>query len=178
MRNDSREPGQWDHQKAATPAGQEKRCGPLTKEEVNLFLDACSTHSPEHYPFCIRCAFRTGVRLGELLGLQWGDVDWHGKFIRVPRSCKLGRLTPTKTGKVRRVDMSDQLLESLKALQVERKREALKSGVGEVFETIFHRGGKHREQNYILRVFKRLLARWACGKSVFMTFATPLPVCS
>lgn len=72
---------------------------PLTKEEVNLFLDACSIHTPEHYPFFI-CAFRTGMRLGELLGLQWGDVDWNGKFICVSRSYKLGRLTSTKTGKV------------------------------------------------------------------------------
>jgi integrase len=42
---------------------------------------------------------------------------------------------------------------------VHRKREALKDGQGEIREVIFHRGGKHREQNYICRVFKRLLTR-------------------
>ncbi len=130
---------------------------PLTGEEVALFLDTCSAHS-EHYPFFL-CALRTGMRLGELLGLQWGDVDWNGKFIRVSRSYKLGRLTPTKTGKVRRVDMSNQLLETLKALQVDRKREALASGAGEVISTIFHRDGKPMEQNQIRRVFKRLLVK-------------------
>jgi integrase len=131
---------------------------PLTGDEVALFLDTCSMHSPEHYPFFL-CAFRTGMRLGELLGLQWGDVDRNGKFIRVSRSYKLGRLTPTKTGKVRRVDMSDQLLEALRALHVAPKKEALGSGTGEVIETIFHRGGKHMEQNHIRRVFKRLLVK-------------------
>ncbi len=131
---------------------------PLTGEEVSLFLNACSTHNPEHYPFFI-CAFRTGMRLGELLGLRWGDVDFHGKFIRVSRSYKLGRLTPTKTGKIRRVDMSDQLLETLKSLHVARKKEAMKTGAGEVIEVIFHRGGKPMEQNYIRRVFKRLLIK-------------------
>jgi integrase len=131
---------------------------PLTKEEVTLFLDACSTHNPEHYPFFL-CAFRTGMRLGELLGLQWGDVDWHGQFIRVSRSYKLGRLTPTKTGKVRRVDMSDHLLETLKALYVVRKREAIKSGKGKIVDTIFHRAGKPMEQNYIRRAFKSLLVK-------------------
>jgi integrase len=131
---------------------------PLTGEEVSLFLATCSTHSPEHYPFFI-CAFRTGMRLGELLGLQWGDVDFHWKFIRVSRSYKLGRLTPTKTGKIRRVDMSDQLLETLKAVHVARKKEAMRSGTGEIIETLFHRGGKPMEQNYIRRVFKRLLAK-------------------
>lgn len=131
---------------------------PLTGEEVALFLGTCSTHSPEHYPFFL-CAFRTGMRLGELLGLQWSDVDGYGKFIKVSRSYKLGALTPTKTGKVRRVDMSDQLIETLKALHGDRKREALGSGTGEVIETIFHRGGKHMEQNHIRRVFKRLLVK-------------------
>jgi integrase len=96
------------------------------------------------------------MRLGELLGLQWGDVDLHGKFIRVNRSYTLGRLTPTKTGKIRRVDISNQLLHTVKALHVAPKKAALKSGVGEVVETIFHRGGKHVEQNHIRRVFKRL----------------------
>ena len=131
---------------------------PLNGDEVALFLDTCSTYGPEHYPFFL-CALRTGMRLGELLGLQWGDVDWNGKFIRVGRSYKLGRLTPTKTGKPRHVDMSNQLLETLKVLHVARKREALKDGRGEVLETIFHRDGKHMEQNQIRRVFKRLLVK-------------------
>jgi integrase len=131
---------------------------PLTGEEVALFLDTCSPHRPEYYPFFL-CALRTGMRLGELLGLQWGDVDFHGKFIRVSRSYKLGRLTPTKTGKIRRVDMSNELLDTFKALYLARKKEALKSGVGEVVETIFHRGCKPMEQNYIRRVFKRLLTK-------------------
>lgn len=55
--------------------------------------------------------------------------------------------------------MSDHLLKTLKALQVARKKEALKSGLGEIVETIFHRNGKFMEQNYIRRVFKRLLAK-------------------
>jgi integrase len=131
---------------------------PLTWEEVTLFLDTCLTQSPEHYPFFL-CSLRTGMRLGELLGLQWGDIDWHGKSIRVSRSYKLGRLTPTKTGKVRRVDMSDQLFETLQTLNVVRKKEAMQSGTGEIIESIFHRGGKPMEQNYIRRVFKRLLIK-------------------
>jgi len=131
---------------------------PLTKEEVAVFLETCQTHAPEHYPFFLT-AFRTGLRLGELLGLQWADVDWHGRFIRVSRSYKTGRLTPTKTGKVRRVDMSDYLIDVLKTLYTARKREALKEGKGEVSGFIFHRSGKPMEQNHIRRVFKRLLAK-------------------
>jgi hypothetical protein len=58
-----------------------------------------------------------------------------------------------------RNSVSDQLIEALKDLYTKRKREALQEGRGEVLETVFHRGGKHMEQNYIRRVFKRLLTR-------------------
>lgn len=131
---------------------------PLIGDEIHLFLSTCQDKTPEYYHFFL-CAFRTGMRLGEVLALHWGDVDWHGKFIQVQRSYKLGRITPTKTGKVRRVDMSDQLIEGLRSLHGLRKKEALKGGQGEVNDIIFHRAGKYMEQNYIRRVFKRLLMR-------------------
>jgi len=70
----------------------------MTYDEVEQFLNTCSKHLPEYYLFFL-CAFRTGMRLGELLGLHWGDVDWHGKFIKVQRSFKRGRIDKTKTGK-------------------------------------------------------------------------------
>jgi integrase len=28
---------------------------------------------------------RTGMRIGEALGLQWGDIDFNGRFIEVKR---------------------------------------------------------------------------------------------
>jgi integrase len=130
---------------------------PLTREEVEHFLDTCLKHFHSFYPFFL-CAFRTGMRLGELLGLRWGDVDWQGKFIRVTRSYKVGKMSPTKTGKFRRVDMSDQLAEALKALLTQRKREALETG-RPVVDTIFHKDRKPMEQNFARVTFKRVLAK-------------------
>jgi integrase len=72
-----------------------KEIEPLNKKEVQLFLEKCQQDRPEYYPFFM-IAFRTGMRLGELLALQWRDVDWHGKFVRVNKSFKRGRITPTK----------------------------------------------------------------------------------
>ena len=139
---------------------QDKRehLSPLTPEEVSLFLKTCDEHFREYYPFFL-CAFRTGMRLGELLALQYGDVDWNGKFIEVKRSYKLGRLSPTKTGKARRVDMSDHLIETLQGLLTIRKKEGFQMGLGEAVEGIFYRQGIPMEQNYIRRVFKRILQR-------------------
>jgi integrase len=99
------------------------------------------------------------MRLGELLALQWGDVDWNRKFIEVNRSYKLGRLSPTKTGKARRVDMSDHLIETLQGLLTIRKKEGFQMGLGEAVEGIFYRQGAPMEQNYIRRVFKRILQK-------------------
>jgi integrase len=41
---------------------------PLTREEAARFLTAARTHFPRAYPLFL-CALRTGLRLGELLGL-------------------------------------------------------------------------------------------------------------
>jgi integrase len=140
------------------PHNQKREIDPLRHEEVALFLETCSKFYPEHYPFFLT-AFRTGMRLGELLALQWRDVDWYGKFILVRRSYKRGRIDHTKTGKQRRVDMSNQLLETLRDFHLTRKKEALESGTGKVEEFIFHRNGKPIEQNSIRYPFKRNLEK-------------------
>lgn len=134
------------------------RVEPFTFDETQLFLDTCKSLYPEYYAFFLT-AFRTGARLGELLALCWGDIDWNRKFIQISKSYKLRHVNRTKTGKDRRVDMSDQLLETLRMLKTKRKKEALKSGIGDPVEIIFHRGGRHMEQNHIRRVFKRVLKK-------------------
>lgn len=131
---------------------------PLTYEEVDLFLECCQKHFADYYGFLL-CAFRTGMRLGELLALKWGDVDFNQKFIHVQRSYKRGYLGKTKTGKFRRVDMSDQLVTALKKLRTVRKKEALKLGLREPVEIIFHQDGNHLEQNFVNRLFKRILKK-------------------
>jgi integrase len=62
---------------------------------------------------------RTGMRIGEALGLQWGDVDFAGRFIEVKRQYSKGRVSTPKNGKSRRVDMSSQLCGTLTDLQAE-----------------------------------------------------------
>ena len=43
------------------------------------------------------------MRLGELLALQWGDVDWNGGFVTVQRNIVRGVLTSPKSHQRRRV---------------------------------------------------------------------------
>jgi integrase len=129
---------------------------PLTSEEVASLLDATQQHVPQYYPLLL-CAVRTGMRMGELLGLQWGDIDFHSRFIEVHRAIVWGKVVPTKSGKIRRVDMSQQLTDSLKKLWVRRKEETLQKGWSEVPAWIFvNEEGRLLDPN---NVRKRVLYR-------------------
>jgi integrase len=71
-------------------------------------------------------------RIGKACALQWGDLDVLNRFIEVRRTYSNGRIEEApKSSKSRRVDMSQQLTEALKALLLERKRETLRKGWGE-----------------------------------------------
>jgi integrase len=133
---------------------------PLTREEARTFLEVVGQHYPKHYPFFL-CALRTGCRLGELLALEWGDIDFRGGFIEVRRAFVVGEITTPKNGKSRRVDMSKQLAETFKELRTERKREALAQGWGEVPALVFVNGvGRIMESpNLRTRVFWPALAK-------------------
>ncbi len=117
---------------------------PLSAEEVPVFLSAAIEGDrkkrykdvPEYYPLFL-CAIHTGLRAGELAGLQWGDIDWRSKFIVVRRSVKDGKVNPTKNGKIRRVDMSDTLASELQAMRRRPMESYLKNGKNEIPEWAF-----------------------------------------
>jgi integrase len=89
-----------------------KHIRPLTREEAVVFLAAAREHFPESYALLL-CAFRTGMRMGELLGLAWEDINFDSNTIEVRRSYSHLHFTTPKSGKARTVDMSDQLRQAL-----------------------------------------------------------------
>ena len=109
----------------------------MTREEVALFLDVVMKHYPGLYPFFL-CAVRTGLRAGELIGLQPGDIDFNGMFIEVRRNIVRGRITSPKNGKSRRVDMSRQLASVLRTHLLETKKEVLRNGCKEHPQWVFY----------------------------------------
>ncbi len=141
---------------------------PLTGEEVQRLLDAAlaideeraarplKDVSPSYYLFLLT-AVRTGLRLGELMGLQWGDLDFHGRFIEVKRQWNRAAYSDTKSGKMRRVDMSRQLCEALRQAMDSRRVElAIQGREIDPQEPVFRSsvGGPLQESN----VRRRLLA--------------------
>jgi integrase len=144
------------------PAERSKDINPLTREELRLYLDTAREHFPRYYPFFLTLA-RTGIRLGEGLALQWDAIDWHGGFLEVRYAyCHTSRkiLTP-KNGRTRRVDMSRQLTETLKALLLERKKETLRNGWGELPPWVFtsEQGTRLDGDNLRQRVHRSILKK-------------------
>ncbi len=111
---------------------------PFNPEEVGLFLRAVRNRkgSKKHYPLFL-AAIHTGMRSAELAGLWWGDVDFNGKFLTVRRAYVDGRIQPTKTDRIRRVDLSDALLAALRDHRKAKQLEWLKKGANTIPRWIF-----------------------------------------
>ena len=147
-----------------------KDVDPMTEIDLSLFLDTCKKLVLEYYPFFLMAA-RTGLRLGECIAVRVEDLNFTHKiiltggkveerpFIWVKRSYRRGRFTPPKNGKSRKVDMSLQLKEALQEHLTREKRKAHKDGLRNIPDLVFHRNGKVIEQNYIRRVFKKVLTK-------------------
>jgi len=109
---------------------------PLTREEVALFLAKVHERAPLYFPLFL-CALRTGLRQGELIALQWGDIDFHGRFIEVQRNYTRGRFATPKGGESRRVDMSLELTQVLRDLLTDRQLEASAKGQPDIQPWVF-----------------------------------------
>ncbi len=105
----------------------EKEVDSITKEELQTFLKAFKEHFPRYYPLVLTMA-RTGMRIGEAMALQWQDVDFEERKIRLRRNFSRGKIQTPKNGKGRNIDMSLQLTGTLKELLHQRKIEKLKNG--------------------------------------------------
>lgn len=133
---------------------------PLNKEEISILLSSFQEHYPLHYPMALTLA-RTGMRIGEALALQWGDIDFHGRFISIQRNFSRGKIETPKSGKSRRVDMSRQLADVLKDLKHQRRLEVAKKGWGRMPEWVFvsEKGTAFDSSHFRARVFNRALEK-------------------
>ncbi len=90
----------------------------LLREEAERFLETAKEFCPDRYPLFLT-ALRAGLREGELLALQWDDIQFGqsgedpNRYILVQRNLTHGQFTTPKSGRSRKVDLNVQLREVL-----------------------------------------------------------------
>lgn len=93
----------------------------LSNDEIDmLMMRIKSDHEekPWYMPsYAVELSVYTGMRVGELAGLKWGNIFMDEKYITISKSEKYDRLTKeyymssTKTGKSRRFPISDEIMD-------------------------------------------------------------------
>jgi integrase len=137
-----------------------KEIVPYDEKEVQLLLQALQKE-PFHWRMMITLALTTGLRRGELLGLEWKHVDLKAGIISVEQSVSLSpggeaHVKEPKTRNSRRkVTLPASILEELKDYYKYRAKERDKLGdawEGGMYFFIFsHPNGKayHQERPYL-----------------------------
>jgi len=83
---------------------------PLSRDECSRLLGSIGNETVRSM---VLCAIHTGMRIGELRGLMWEDVNLEHKQISVHRAIVQGRETCTKNYRIRYLPISQPLLEAL-----------------------------------------------------------------
>jgi integrase len=130
------------------PRAERREMDFLRPEEVRSFLAAFTNEE-------MRCLFTTavmtGMRRGEILALQWDDVDFNGSVIRVRRSVSGGEIQTPKTEKSRRaIQVGGSLLKML-------KEHKLRTGGRGLFVFSTKAGSLLDPDNLVKRVFEPTL---------------------
>ncbi len=86
----------------------------LTEAELSQVLRVAETREHRYYPHLLTLA-STGLRLGEVLGLQLPDVDLPRAKLRVRRGIRKYRVGSPKSGKARTVDVPASTIGVLEA---------------------------------------------------------------
>jgi integrase len=130
----------------------------LTFAEADALYDAALHEGA--WAAMVAVGLRCGLRQGELLGLQWSDVDLDNARLRVKRTVYRGKVGSPKGGRWREINLGDDVLGVLKAHKHNRcewvfcSRESKRLTAGQCrkpLERIWKRAGLRRIGWHVLR---------------------------
>lgn len=130
---------------------------PLTPEEYQKLIDFLGKRSKDAI-LPVQISYFTGLRIGEVAGLTWQDINLDEQYLTVRRSIRYNgarhttEIGPTKRGKVRTVDFGDTLTDILRQAKKEQHRNRLRYGA------LYHHNYYHevKEKNRIHYEFYHL----------------------
>jgi integrase len=131
------------------------------------FLKAAQEICPEYHPLLLM-AVRAGLRRGELVAVQWGDIQLGGddndseRFILVQHNYVRREHTTTKSKKSRRVDLSRELRRILVERRDKRLLQAYLKGKNDISDELVFRSSEGTildPDNLYHRVFLPVLAK-------------------
>lgn len=129
---------------------------PMTFAERKHFESVVMKTSPRLlYPMVV-VGFRSGLRIGELLALQVGDVDFFNGLIRVERNISRGKVTTPKSKASRRlVRMSPDVRAILKTQIVRVKETRLKLMKPDINWLFPNQNGGYYSYSGIVKIWNR-----------------------
>lgn len=103
---------------------QEESEKAYTVQQLRYILQ-CLQNEPLKWKVFINLVADTGIRRGEACGLQWSDIDFKNKFIKIQRNLQYTPAagvyeTSPKNGKARVVDIGQEILQLLHQLHTEQ----------------------------------------------------------
>ena len=134
---------------------------------MKLFLDAAQEICPEYSPLFL-VAVRAGLRRGELVSLQWGDLQFgaddrdQNRFLFVQHNYVRREHTTTKSKKARRVDMSKDVRKALLKLRDQSLLQAFLKGKNDISDDLVFpaaQGGILDPDNLYHRYFLPVLTK-------------------
>lgn len=135
----------------------------LTKEELNQFLTLAKKDArPVLYTAWHTLAY-TGLRRGELLGLEWSDIDFENKTMSVNKTLvtvngSLYTQSPKTKRSTRTISLDDATIQVLKNWKLEQKKQFFKNGVKSTDIVITNIKGSYLDFAYFRDELKKFLS--------------------
>ena len=141
------------------------RLRPMTWAQLEVFDHSMSVLQHDglldpRYQMLFVLMAKTGMRPGEAIALQPGDVDVRQHTIRIERAATLGgQVKSTKTAGVRTVDLSAKLIPKLDAYRAWLELESMTGRWCDTLWLFPNNQGRLYEERHLRRVFHRILHR-------------------
>ncbi len=116
--------------RVSIPKGERKEKEIYSIEDIERLFELLEEDAPLKYRVCIILAVYSGFRRGEIMGLEWKDVDFNDNIISVRRTSNYTKANgyytdTTKTRKSQRsLKFPEMVMNLLKELKADQERQA------------------------------------------------------